>query len=137
MKTLSFAITILLLVGLPAARELARTNQANPNQQTQSADLAEADRLEALAAVQFSKHDYKQAAELLKSVLVIREKSFGEKSPDLTKTLHGLANVYYKAGKSKGGIVLPARAYDSARGGTFVLSRVSASTNRLRMPAES
>lgn len=76
----------------------------------QSPDLTEADRLENLAAISFSKRDYKSAAELLTKALSLREKTLGPKHPDVAGTLHSLANVYEKAGKHERSIPLYLRA---------------------------
>ncbi|HEY3102228.1 MAG TPA: tetratricopeptide repeat protein [Pyrinomonadaceae bacterium] len=67
----------------------------------QSSELLEADRLESLAADSFSKHKYKEAIDLLKQALTLREKVLGPDHQDIATTIHNLANVYQKSGKYK------------------------------------
>jgi tetratricopeptide (TPR) repeat protein len=93
-------ILIILAIALCGIGSLAQeTNTQNSSSSVQSADLAEADRLESLASASFSKRDYKAAGEFLKRSLALKEKALGADHPDVATTLHNLANVYQKAGK--------------------------------------
>jgi tetratricopeptide (TPR) repeat protein len=105
------AILIVLAIALCGIGALAQeTSKQNSNASVQSVDLAEADRLEQLAADRFSKRDYKQAIDLLGKALPLREKALGANHPDVAATLHNLANVYEKAGKPERSIPLYLRA---------------------------
>lgn len=96
MKTILICLVIVLSGSGSLAQE---TNNQNSNASGQSESLAEADRLENLASASFAKRDYKQASELLKKSLALREKALGADHADVATTAHNLANVYQSAGK--------------------------------------
>jgi tetratricopeptide (TPR) repeat protein len=109
-------ITVLLLLAVitpvigPFRKEDRGMQATSVIVSLQSPDLTEADRLENLAAISFSKRDYKSAAELLRNALSLREKTLGPNHPDVASTLHSLANVYEKAGQHERSIPLYLRA---------------------------
>jgi tetratricopeptide (TPR) repeat protein len=93
---------VLVLVGVSVNASAQETNKQDSKSQTaatQLPELAEADQLESLASISFSKRDFKQTENLLQRSLALKEKVLGADHPEVATTLHNLANVYQKAGK--------------------------------------
>src|SRR6266478_4265156 len=95
---LTMAIVIFGSFG-SAAQVTKKQDSRSQTTATQSPELAQADQLENLASISFSKRDFKQAESLLKQSLALKENVLGADNPGVATTLHNLANVYQKAGK--------------------------------------